>query len=126
MKVCFTFDNIPCGTLTNDANLYPPDNYRAAQMEHAAEMQKIELEKQEYPNIATDDDLGAGVAQTFTKILGQVNLASNIYSIYACLSLYFPSPLDAFRQPYGIAVKQFTFGKHSFRLLVIYTAVNNR
>jgi hypothetical protein len=126
MKVCLTFDNIPCGGLTTDDVLYPPNNYRAAQLDHAAEMQQVEMEAQEYPHIAADEDIGAGVAETFTKILGQVDLASNIYSVYACISLYFPAPLDAFRQPYSIAVKQFVFGKYLFRLLMIYAVANNR
>mmetsp|Transcript_28241 Transcript_28241/g.46773 ORF Transcript_28241/g.46773 Transcript_28241/m.46773 type:complete len:757 (+) Transcript_28241:223-2493(+) len=121
MKVCFEFDNIPCGELTTDDIPFPPNNYRAQQMNHTATLQQQEMEEQEFPHVATEADMGTGIAETFTKIMGQIDLASNVYSLYACLSLYFPGPLDAFRLPYTIAAKNFTFGaqKGVFMIMVI-------
>jgi hypothetical protein len=112
MKVCFTFDNIPCGQVADFSNykdLFPPNNYRAQQLKFAQQQQALQMKEQDFPNSAT------GV---FTTILGQIDLGSNIYALYACLSLYFPSAIDIFREPYSNAIKRGLFGAEKFAFII--------
>ena len=122
MKVCMTFDNIPCGQ-TADFSLYkemfPPNNYRVQQLKYAQEQQKLKMKEQNFPNSA--EGISSKATETFSTLLQQIDLASNIYAVYACLSLYFPAPVDVFREPYGVAIKGFFFGvgKNVFILMVV-------
>lgn len=107
-KVCFTFDYIPCGTVSNDA-VVNVENYRAEQLEYAADQVDAALDDIEYPDVS--GSISTDAAETFTTLLYQFDVASNVYAIYSCLALFFPAPLEAFRLPYAIVTKQFFFGK---------------
>jgi len=97
-KVCFTFDFIPCGEVSLDAQA-ALENYRAQQLSYAAERQDIAMDDVEYPDVS--DAISTGAAETFTKLLYQFDIASNVYAVYSCLALLFPVPLDVFRFPHS-------------------------
>lgn len=62
----------------------------------------------DYPNVA--DSVSTGAAETFETLLYQFDVASNVYAVYSCLALFFPPPLEVFRPPRILAVKDFLFG----------------
>lgn len=97
-KVCFTFDFIPCGEVSLDAQA-ALENYRAQQLSYAAERQDIAMDDVEYPDVS--NAISTGAAETFTKLLYQFDIASNVYAVYSCLALLFPVPLDVFRFPHS-------------------------
>ena len=120
LKVCLTFDNIPCGALADyTKNLFPPNNYRVQQLNTASDLQATDIGKQKFPNSA--QDINTKVPETFTTIMNQIDLASNLYAVYALLSLFFPSPIYIFRKPYRIAVTSSVFGvnKNAFMIGVV-------
>lgn len=119
MKVCFTFDNIPCGQVADFSNykdIFPPNNYRAQQLKFAQQQQALQMKEQDFPNSATG--ISTKATETFTTILSQIDLGSNIYALYACLSLYFPSAIDVFREPYSNAIKRVLFGAEKFAFII--------
>lgn len=127
MEVCFTFDNIPCGQMADFSkykSLFPPNNYRAQQLQFAREQQDLEMKKQNFPNSATG--ISTKAAETFATILRQIDLGSNIYSVYACLSLYFPSAIDVFREPYSNAAKRVLFGAEKFAFIIGVVSIPDR
>jgi hypothetical protein len=126
MKVCFEFDNIPCGNLA-DYNKYqsllPPNNYRTLQFQRAQELLALEKAKQEFPTSA--NDLNTKAVETFHTLLSQIDLANNLYAIYACISLYFPSPLYIFHDPYHVAIKQFFFGANKAMFIIFVVSISS-
>ena len=119
MKVCFTFDNIPCGQVADFSSLkdmFPPNNYRANQLQFARQQQELEMKNQTFPNSA--QGVSTKAQETFSTILKQIDLGSNIYAVYACLSLFFPSAIDVFREPYSNAIKRGLFGAEEFAFII--------
>ena len=74
------------------------------------------MKEQDFPNSATG--ISTKATETFTTILSQIDLGSNIYALYACLSLYFPSAIDVFREPYSNAIKRVLFGAEKFAFII--------
>jgi hypothetical protein len=120
-KVCFQFFDVPCGSgesrglLLADLLIHAlkliiliqlllvslqaqvnVQNYRAQQMQYAAERQEVQMNEHEEPDIT--GDISSGAVEAFNTFKHRVDVAANVYSIYACLALFFPSPLDVFRQ----------------------------
>ena len=127
MKVCFTFDNIPCGQVADFSaykDLFPPNNYRAKQLQFAREQQDLQMKEQDFPNSAKG--ISTKAQETFSTILSQIDLASNVYAVYACLSLYFPSAIDVFREPYTNAMKRVLFGAEKFAFIIGVVSLSDR
>jgi hypothetical protein len=89
MRVCA---NMPkaCPAHTNDAEVNL-DNYREQQLAQANSQETPTGE----PTVGdVVQDVSTAALQALLK---QVDVASNLYSVYVCVSLWFPSPLVVFR-----------------------------
>jgi len=113
LRICMTMPTV-CPAHTDDAavNL---QNYREAQLALAADVDSVdEVDDEIYDTV--EDTLSA----TLTVILYQLDIASNIYSVYSCVALFFPTPLVVFRLPYLIAIKRFLFGAQQKYFILLF------
>lgn len=95
-------------------------DYRFRQFE-AAEKRRLRQQKQyKFPTSATEI-IQSSATDIVDKIMRQVEIASYGYIAYSCTALFFPTPLNLFRAPHWVALKQFFFGaqKHYFIIFVL-------
>lgn len=110
----------PCPQHTADA-VEALDDYRYQQFE-AAERRFSQMKQQyRYPTSAVDI-IQSQATETVDKILHQVNIASYAYIAYSCLATFFPTPLNIFRAPYWVTLKQLMFGVQ--KPLFVFSAVS--
>jgi len=70
------------------------------------------------PEVPNDDDLKRS-AETIDSVLKQIDIAGTMYCFFILLALFFPSPLQLFRLPLLIRVKQFIFGINKMTFIAI-------
>ena len=56
-------------------------------------------------------------------LIYQMEIASYIYVVYTCLTLFFPSPLVIFREHFLIALRQFVFGASKYTFILLCLAI---
>lgn len=113
LRICMTMPTV-CPSQTNDAQVNL-QNYREAQLALADDVNSVdELDDEVYDTI--EDTL----SDTLATILYQLDVGSNIYSLYACAALFFPTPLIVFRLPYTIAIKKFLFGAQQKWFILLF------
>ena len=70
LKVCLTFDNIPCGGIALD-QVVALQNYRAQQLDAAA----VRTDEVDIPHADVTSGIDTGAAGTFSKLLYQFDVA---------------------------------------------------
>ena len=105
-----------CPGQTNDAEVNLK-NYREQQLALAADEKSFDDIKDDVSEKVED-----ALSTVLTTILFQVDIASNFYSVYSCLALFFPTPLEVFRYPHLIAIKRFLFGAHQTWFMLLFVA----
>ncbi|KAI2497304.1 hypothetical protein MHU86_17177 [Fragilaria crotonensis] len=95
-----------------------PDNYNEAQL-NATDVGEPSIN----PTRSKLSDASKQAAKAgIMLLLYQVDVASNIYSVYVIVALFFPTPLRVFRLPYMVAIKRFLFGADQKMFIIIFVS----
>ena len=116
LRICIS-SPLACPAHTND-DMINPDNYNEAQL-NVTDVGEPTIETGR-PKLS--DEVKERGRTGILLLLYQVDVASNIYSIYVLVALFFPSPLRVIRLPYWIAIKRFLFGAEQRKFIIIFVS----
>ena len=100
------------------------NNYRATQMEIVNEkiQDKTGVDFSEEFTDAAEDAYGVA-SRLVTKLLHQVDVAGTVYIFYACLTIFFPSPVILNRSSIYSVVNRLLFGVNRWQFIIGVVAV---
>ena len=117
--VCVEFPYVcPQHTADNESET---QDYREAQYRRAAELRAA---RQKFFTMESiPDEVRASVSEVVDKLLFQIDVAGSVYVLYKAIGLFFPAPLQVFRQNYGPMLKSFVFGANNFLFVGLSVAI---
>lgn len=109
---------ITCPSHTYDAESKDLQDYRTEQRKRSDQEEitiKSDVSKEDLDRL---QDSTAGLVK---KLLRQIDIAGTLYSVYICVALFFPTPLQLYRPSMSVQFKKFFFGagKYTFIITVL-------